>query len=245
MGDATAQIAGQDGLAVRAQALQAAVFARIAAVDPASPGASMQLFAQGLASIFERMPKLERVTSSTVYNLNRRPLFDPLRRERDPNQRTRDRGIRGHMIVNPVDHLSLVGACHPETWVAPVRLSGIAIDERLALFSGPYTPDGQPTVWLCRDPDLVAEFCDLWWETQQRAVPIRDVPGVVPLTERQLEVASLISRGAKDATIARRLGVSPRTVTSDIGRLLDALGVSTRWEGGMALGRACPAELAD
>jgi DNA-binding NarL/FixJ family response regulator len=66
------------------------------------------------------------------------------------------------------------------------------------------------------------------------------VPGLVRLTERQLDIASLLSRGTKDATIARLLGVSPRTVAGDVGRILDAFGVSNRWEAGMVLGRACP-----
>ena len=235
-----------DELAARSWALQARVLARITAADPASTGGRLRLFAEGLPAILERLKVLERATSSVVYNLNARSVFDPQRREREPNERTRARGIRGHMITTPVQHLSLVAIAHPDTWVAPtVWTNGIVIDERVGLFSGPPTPDGRPTAWLCRDSDLVMGFCDLWWETRQRAVPIRDAPGVVPLTERQVEVAALLGRGAKDATIARRLGVSPRTVTSDIGRLLDAFGVATRWEGGMVLGRACPPELTD
>lgn len=244
MGDSTLQCTGRDDLAARSRGLQAAVLARIAAVEAPAPDAPMQLFAEGLRSITERLPALERATSSVVYNLNRRSNFDPQRREREPNQHTRARGIQGHLITSPVDHLSLVAACHPDTWVAPVQFNGLVIDERLGVFAGPLTPDQQPTAWLCRDQDLIMMFCDLWWETKRHAVPIRDAPGVIPLTERQLEVAALLGRGAKDATIARRLGVSPRTVTNDIGRLLNALGASSRWEGGMVLGRACPTELA-
>jgi DNA-binding CsgD family transcriptional regulator len=232
-----------DDLVAKAAALQAALYGQIAVADPDDPDAPVRLFAAGLRSITEGLSALERATRSVVYNLNVRAVFDPLRREREPNLRTRARGIRGHMITNPNDYLSLIAAVHPDTWVAPVRTSGIVVDERLALLPGPPTPGGQSTAWLCRDQDLVMAHCDLWWETKRRAVPIREVSGVVPLTERQLEVAALLSRGAKDATIARRLGVSTRTVTTDVSRLLDAFGVATRWEGGMVLGRACPAEL--
>ncbi|OKI60835.1 hypothetical protein A6A27_28955 [Micromonospora sp. CB01531] len=234
----------QDEPATRARAFQAAVYARITSVDPVPTGGPVCLFAVGLPAILERLKVLERATSSVVYNLAPRCPFDPQRREREPNLRTRARGLQGHMITAPMQHLSLVGAVHPDTWVAPkVPATGIVVDERIGLFPGPPTPDGQPTAWLCRDSDLVMAFCQLWWETQQQAVPIREVPGVLPLTERQLEVAALLSRGAKDATIARRLRVSARTVTSDVGRLLDAFGVATRWEGGLVIGRACPPTL--
>jgi DNA-binding NarL/FixJ family response regulator len=115
---------------------------------------------------------------------------------------------------------------------------GIAVDERMALFPGPPSPGGLSTAWLCTDQDLVGEFCDIWERTKRQAVPIRDVPGLVHLTERQLHIAGLLSSGTKDATIARLLGVSPRTVAGDVGRLLDAFGVSNRWEAGMMLGQA-------
>ncbi|MFR9774781.1 helix-turn-helix transcriptional regulator [Micromonospora sp. MS34] len=236
----------EDDLAARAWAVQAAAMARITAAAPGSTGGPVRLFAEGLPAILERLKVLERATSSVVYNLNPRSVFDPQRREREPNQRTRTRGIGGHMITAPLQHLSLVAAAHPDTWVAPVvQIAGIVVDERLGLFAGPPTPDGRPTAWLCRDPDLIMAFCELWWVAKQHAVPIHEAPGVVPLTERQLEVAALLCRGAKDAAIARRLGVSPRTVTSDVGRLLDAFGVATRWEAGMVLGRACPPTLVD
>ncbi|MFR9780574.1 helix-turn-helix transcriptional regulator [Micromonospora sp. MS34] len=200
----------------------------------------LRFFAEGLSAITDRLPVLERATGSVLHNLQRRTDFDPLRRERSLNRRTRSRKIRGHMITQPADHLSLIAACHPDTWVAPVPMTGLAIDERLALFAGPLSAHGQPTAWLCSDQDLVTTFCDIWEETKRRAVPVHDAPGVVPLSERQVDVAALLCRGAKDATIARLLGVSRRTVTSDIGRIMDAFGVSTRWEAGMVIGRACP-----
>ncbi|WP_091664677.1 helix-turn-helix transcriptional regulator [Micromonospora auratinigra] len=235
---------GQHDLVARSWALQNKLYRRILSADPADPDAPVRLFAEGFQQIVARLPALERATRSLVYNLTVKAVFDPLRREREPNLHTRMRGIRGHMITNPSDYLSLIAAAHPDTWVAPVRANGIAVDERLLLVPGPPTPDQRPTAWLCRDPDLVMEHCDLWWETQRQAVPIREVPGFIALTERQLEVAALLGQGAKDATIARRLGVSPRTVTYDVARLLDSFGVGTRWEGGMVLGRACPPGLA-
>ncbi len=51
-----------------------------------------------------------------------------------------------------------------------------------------------------------------------------------PLTVRQLHVVKQLKCGAKDATIARQLGVSQRTVASDVAQVLAALGASTRAE---------------
>lgn len=233
-----------DDLERRARALQSAVTEKVLAAQRGEIADNdLRLFAEGLPAIIDRLPVLERATGSAVYNLQQRTHFDPLRRERSLNRRARSRRLRGHLITPAADHLSLIAACHPDTWVAPVPLIGLAIDERVALFPGPLSVRGLPTAWLCRDRELVSAFCEIWEDTKRQAIPIHDVPGVVRLSERQVDVAALLSRGAKDATIARRLGVSPRTVTSDIGRLLDAFRVSTRWEAGMVIGRACPPSL--
>lgn len=232
-------------LARRSRVLQAAVLDRVLAAQSAGvPDDGLRLFGEGLGTIKDRLPLLERATRRSVYNLQRETLFDPLRREREPNRRSRSKGVHGHLITQPVDHLALVAACHPETWVGSVHMAGIAVDERIALFPGPPSKRGLPTAWLCTDQDLVATFCGIWEDTQRHAVPIWEFPGIIRLSERQVDIAALLSKGAKDTTIARLIGVSPRTVTSDIGRLLDAFGVSTRWEAGMVIGRASPAALA-
>ncbi|MEV6814629.1 helix-turn-helix transcriptional regulator [Micromonospora sp. NPDC051296] len=237
---------GTETLERRSFALRSVVMDRIRAVQQLGVhDRAMMPFAEGLPAILDRLVVLERSTRSAVYNLQPQMFFDPLRRERDLNRRTRARKLKGHLIASPNDYLSLLAPCHPDTWVAPVHLMGIAIDERLALFPGPVSPGGRPTAWLCADRSLVAMFCEIWEEAKRQAVPIYDVPGLARLTERQVDIAALLARGAKDATVARLLGVSQRTVTSDIGRILDALGVSTRWEAGMIMGRACPGALTE
>lgn len=228
-------------LTERSWDLRLAVQRRIAeAAEGGYEDPGMKLFGVGISTINTRLGQLERATRSIVHNLQPRMLFDPLRRERAVNQRWWARGLEGHVIasgVNNAQHMALLAVCHPDAWVGEVELSGLAIDERLALFPGPLSVQGQPTAWLCSHPDLVAELCGLWTEIKREAMPIHDVPGLVRLTERQLATVSLLSQGHKDATIARLQGVSPRTVTSDVGRILDALGVGTRWEAGIVLGR--------
>jgi sugar-specific transcriptional regulator TrmB len=50
-------------------------------------------------------------------------------------------------------------------------------------------------------------------------------------------VLTLLAAGMKDETIARQLGVSTHTVRRRIAEVLDKLGVATRFQAGLALGR--------
>jgi DNA-binding CsgD family transcriptional regulator len=58
-----------------------------------------------------------------------------------------------------------------------------------------------------------------------------------PLTPRERAVVRSLLAGHTDATIARMLGVSARTVQYTIRSLMDRLGVTTRFALGHALGR--------
>ncbi len=227
-----------DDLWRRSRALEAKIVDRLLAIEQgAGPDPTFALFGEGLQQVTSRLWRLERASQRLVQNLQRNVLFDPLRRDRELNQRMWSRKIGGHMITAPNGEMSLLAACHPDTWVAPaVHLAGLAIDERMALFTGPASSRGLATAWLCTDPDIVGEFCGIWEDTQRHAVPIYELPDITRPSERQVDIAALLSRGVKDATIARLLGVSPRTVTSDVSRLLDVFGVSTRWEAGMVIG---------
>ncbi len=48
------------------------------------------------------------------------------------------------------------------------------------------------------------------------------------LTTRELEILEIISLGATNADVAEQLGISPHTVRSHLGRILDKLGVGGR-----------------
>jgi len=53
-------------------------------------------------------------------------------------------------------------------------------------------------------------------------------PGPRPLTRRESQIAKLASRGVPNGKIAKRLGLSVRTVESHLYRVYGKLGVSTR-----------------
>jgi DNA-binding CsgD family transcriptional regulator len=53
-------------------------------------------------------------------------------------------------------------------------------------------------------------------------------PAPRPLTRRERQIATLASRGVPNGKIAKRLGLSIRTVESHLYRVYGKLGVSTR-----------------
>ena len=54
------------------------------------------------------------------------------------------------------------------------------------------------------------------------------IPGPRPLTRRERQIATLASKGVPNGKIAKRLGLSIRTVESHLYRVYGKLGVSTR-----------------
>jgi DNA-binding NarL/FixJ family response regulator len=61
--------------------------------------------------------------------------------------------------------------------------------------------------------------------TQQ---PTEQADGQQPLTERELEVLTLLAEGASNKAIARRLGISVHTAKYHVGQLLDKLDATGR-----------------
>ncbi|WP_431953378.1 DNA-binding response regulator [Nocardia lijiangensis] len=76
---------------------------------------------------------------------------------------------------------------------------------------------------------LVRTFDVLW----SLAAPISVNPAADELDERDKAILTLMGLGATDDTIARRLGMSRRTVVRRTARLLERLGASTRFQAGV------------
>lgn len=74
---------------------------------------------------------------------------------------------------------------------------------------------------------------EAYWE---RALPLTPAPpsGQVDRHER---LVTLLSAGMSDAAIRRTLGISASTVQRDIRELISSLGVATRFQAGLQLGR--------
>jgi DNA-binding NarL/FixJ family response regulator len=66
----------------------------------------------------------------------------------------------------------------------------------------------------------------------------RHIPALVKdLTSRQVAIGRMMATGAKDAAIARELGLSLRTVRSEISALIAGLGAKSRFQAGCLLVR--------
>lgn len=80
---------------------------------------------------------------------------------------------------------------------------------------------------------LIAVFDILW----QMAVPISSRSRDDQLSERDRAILTMMSSGATDETIARRLDMSRRTVVRHTSALLDRLGATNRFQAGVQAAR--------
>jgi DNA-binding CsgD family transcriptional regulator len=90
------------------------------------------------------------------------------------------------------------------------------------------------SVLVVRSPALVVALVRLFELLWQSSVPVSRREAEPPADERADErLLLLLAAGLKDEAIARRLGVSLRTVHRRTSELLDRLGVRTRFQAGV------------
>jgi DNA-binding CsgD family transcriptional regulator len=117
--------------------------------------------------------------------------------------------------------------------VAPVQMKIVNRDH--VLLQGPFR-DGEDTVMAVRSPACLDAAWRYWEAVHKAAIPVDEaVDPLGDLTPRQRQVVALLATGVGDDTIAAALGVSVRTVRSDVARILDALGVQSRFAAGVRL----------
>jgi DNA-binding CsgD family transcriptional regulator len=117
--------------------------------------------------------------------------------------------------------------------IAPVQMK--IVDREFVLLHGPEI-DGQPSVMAVSSTRCLDAAWRYWEATISASFPPDSgVSTLADLTPRQRQVVALMSTGVGDEAIAETLGVSVRTVRSDIAALLDTLGVRTRFAAGIRL----------
>ncbi len=117
--------------------------------------------------------------------------------------------------------------------LAPIQMT--IVDGRYVLLHGPIV-DGQVTVIRVTAPSCLRAAEAYWTAVVQSAVPLSSPPTMDRLTPRQRQVTALLRAGYVDDAIAASLGVSVRTVRSDVAGILDALGVHSRFAAGAVIG---------
>ncbi len=117
--------------------------------------------------------------------------------------------------------------------VAPVQMK--IVNRTHVLLQGPFL-DGSGTVMAVRSRACLDAAWRYWEVVRRTALPISEtVHRPDELTPRQGQVIALMATGAGDDAIAAALGVSVRTVRSDVAGILDALGVQSRFAAGLRL----------
>lgn len=110
--------------------------------------------------------------------------------------------------------------------VAPVQMK--IGDRRFVLLTGPDV-DGQPSVMRVTARHCMDAAWRYWGAAVASAIPVAPTKGRGALTPRQDQVIGLLAADLGDEAIADALGVSVRTVRSEIAAILDSLGVRSRF----------------
>lgn len=196
----------------------------------------LQMLGRDAPEARSRMLSLERLATRSVWTLSP-GAADPRGFQAAANARSSARGMDMKVVVD-LRALNAPVAATPGladlVFVAPVFLQMILIDERAVLLHGPRLgASASPSCWLYPDPPVVEAAVDLWNLTVRSAVSLPE--DVIVLTDRQRAIAAQLLHGHTDATIARELGVSLRTVASEVRALMDATGSTTRYQTAMRL----------
>ena len=216
--------------------------------DAARAGARGMRRLTGVGDIVDELTLLEPQARRSVWSMQPRADFDP----EDPGyelvESSRSRGVATQLVTraNTLSVNPLLGSIYPNARIGPVFMTAIVIDEETVVVEGLDTVDGYSTAWLTSRADFVVPVLDIWRRTLAQSRPLL-APGEEPaLTQRQVRVACLLALGEKDQTIARRLGLSGRTVEREVRVVLQALGARGRTEAVMLMrGRGINGRLKD
>jgi len=155
-----------------------------------------------------------------------------------------DRGVRMVSLFDyPTaddDARSLLGTLEGTPYhfcAGPLQMK--IVDRRMVLLNGPAT-DGQLSVMAVTAPPAVSTAMRYWQSVIAGMVPasaVRPPAARLALSERQWQVAGLLADGAADTVIAKQLGVSVRTVRTEVATILEITRARTRFSAGVQLGR--------
>lgn len=180
------------------------------------------LFGVGQEEIMLGLERLEAGCERSVWNANPTCGFDPEDLSLQLNERSRSKGVDFRTVASAraARFHPLLSSIEPEARVGPAVLKFIVVDGRTAVVEGPDTSTGDTTAWLILDRGLLADLTSMWSALWDVSRPLLDDNIAPPLASRQLEVARLMCVGHTDASIARALALSPRSVARDIALIM-------------------------
>jgi DNA-binding CsgD family transcriptional regulator len=197
----------------------------------------LKLIGRGEKEILAGLTRLQPQARRSVWNMQPSLPFDPAEPTKALNDRSRARGVDLQLITSQrtVHQNPLLTSSCPALRVGPVHLRGILIDQKGAVLEGRSMPSGDGTAWLVTRSDLVAAVGWIWVATRRLSRAALPEGAPAPLTKRQYKVACLMATGAKNATIARELGISARTVVTEVDAVLHLLGANSRCAAGLLM----------
>jgi len=184
----------------------------------------------GLGQIEAGFAALEPTVREGVCSMQPRMRYDPHSRAVELDEQSRRRGLAMRYVTTErsLALYPLITSEMPHVHFGPVPCQLMVIDDRTVVIAGPQSETGQPTAWLATRADVLERSRSIFEATWSRSRP--GVPEGMdpPFSRRQCEVARRIVRGAKDAGIARELGISVRTVAADVAQLMQGVGAASR-----------------
>jgi DNA-binding CsgD family transcriptional regulator len=194
--------------------------------------AGLSLVGVGPAGVAAGLDRLEQRTRRSVWNIQRSASFDQEELFSELDQRSRARGIDERSIYSRValDQNPLLPYMEPDARVGPFVTQLLVVDEACVVLPGEDHPTGHFTAWMSTAPQWLEPALELWSTSWSVARPFSELVDTSRLSRRQLDVAGLLYQGRTDGVIAKRLGVSARTVSDDTRRLFEVLGVGSRPE---------------
>ncbi|HYJ66728.1 MAG TPA: helix-turn-helix domain-containing protein [Nocardioidaceae bacterium] len=227
----------QELLRVRAAVIELTAEYRAGRQD--DPGELVEILT-GEVAVARRFNEVQSSCTSELMLFDRPPYAAP---PDNPRQRTvLKRGVRWRTIYSPESLEATGRRSHVYELIAageearllrglPMKLA--IVDRRVALLPLTLENGLQQSAVIHRSTllDAMVTLFEVFWE---RALPIkgdRRSPGG-PLTDTDRRLLSLMVTEAKDAAIARDLGIGVRTLRRRMQRLLQLLDADTRFQAG-------------
>ncbi|GAA4706614.1 hypothetical protein GCM10023349_26030 [Nocardioides conyzicola] len=119
---------------------------------------------------------------------------------------------------------------------APVQMK--IFDRRRVLLDGP-SVDGTMSLMVIHSSACMEAAWRYWEAVVESAIPVEDagISDLEVLSKRQRQIVALLASDLGDEAVAASLGVSVRTVRSEVAAILAALGVKSRFAAATRLAR--------
>ncbi len=225
---------GDSGAELRAATNDLAMVVTRLATDwwDGRPTPGFRFIGEGSVQVEAALREIEPTARRAVWSMMPLSTFDPENTMNALDAHTIARGVDMRFVTSERTGYTnpLITSEIPYVRFGPANSQFILIDEATAVVAGPLGDVGYPTAWLTTRDDVVSCVQAIWglaWPLSRPGNPDGVAP---PFSPRQCLVARRIVVGAKDAAIARELGVSVRTVAGDVAHLMQSLGAASRAE---------------